>query len=161
MTRTGSSGHLPPDLDASSMRIGIIAARFNDHIVTALRDGAIRGLHRLGCTDESITEIWIPGAFEAPLAAKALAESGSVDGVICLGTVIRGDTAHFEFVAGEAARGIQDAQLATGVPIMFGILTVETEQQARDRSGPGLDNKGDEAAVGVVEMVMRLRSIRS
>jgi len=161
MTRTGSSGNLPPDLDASNMRIGIVAARFNDHIVTALRDGAVRGLHRLGCTDDRIVEVWVPGAFEVPLAGKALAESGKVDGVICMGAVIRGDTAHFDFVAGEAARGIQDAQLTTGVPIMFGVLTVDTDQQARDRSGPGIDNKGDEAAVGVVEMITRLRDIRS
>ena len=156
----GSSGNVPPQLDASNMRIGIVAARFNDHIVVALRDGAIRGLHRMGCTDNSITEVWVPGAFEVPLAAKALAETGKVDGVICLGAVIRGDTAHFDFVAGEAARGIQNAQLSTGVPIMFGVLTVDTEQQAHDRSGAGIDNKGDEAAVGVVEMVMRLREIR-
>ncbi len=158
MTRTGASAS-PPDVNGSGMRIGIIAARFNDHIVVALRDGALRALARVGVADSDIIEIWVPGAFEVPLAALTLAESAKVDAVICLGAVIRGDTAHFDFVAGQAARGIQDAQLTTGIPIMFGVLTVENEQQAIDRSGPGLDNKGDEAALGAVEMVHVLRRL--
>ena len=159
MTRAGSAGN-GPALDGTGLRIGIVAARFNDHIVSALRDGARRGLARLNVVDTDIIEAWVPGAFEAPLAAKAMAQSGKVDAVICLGCVIRGDTAHFDFVAGEAARGIQDAQLATGVPIMFGVLTVDTEQQARDRSGPGIDNKGDEAAVGAIEMAQLMRCLK-
>ena len=159
MTRAGSS-NAAPDLDGSGMRIGIVAARFNDHIVTALRDGARRGLSRVGVADSDVTEIWVPGAFELPLAAKALAEAGSVDAVVCLGTVIRGDTPHFDYVCNEAARGIQDVQLRTGTPVMFGVLTVNTEQQALDRSGPGTDNKGDEAALGAVEMAAILRDIR-
>ena len=158
MTRTGASAS-PPDVNGSGIRVGIIAARFNDHIVVALRDGALRALARVGVADSDIIEIWVPGAFEVPLAALALAESAKVDAVICLGAVIRGDTAHFDFVAGQAARGIQDAQLTTGIPIMFGVLTVENEQQAIDRSGPGLDNKGDEAALGAVEMVHILRRL--
>ncbi len=158
MTRTGASAS-PPDVNGSGMRVGIIAARFNDHIVVALRDGALRALARVGVADSDIIEIWVPGAFEVPLAALTLAESAKVDAVICLGAVIRGDTAHFDFVAGQAARGIQDAQLTTGIPIMFGVLTVENEQQAIDRSGPGLDNKGDEAALGAVEMVHVLRRL--
>lgn len=161
MTRAGSSDNNAPQLDGSELRIGIVAARFNDHIVTALRDGALRGLERLGVKSSNIIESWVPGAFEVPLAAKVLARTGKVDAVICLGTVIRGDTAHFDFVAGEAARGIQDAQLATEVPIMFGVLTVDTEQQAIDRSGPGIDNKGDEAAVGAVEMALLLKCLRA
>ena len=160
MTRAGSSSALP-DLDGSGLRIAIIGARFNDHIVTNLRDGALRGLERLGVKDSDITEAWVPGAFELPLAAQALAETGKVDAVICLGTVIRGDTPHFDYVCNEAARGIQDAQLSTGVPIMFGVLTVNTEQQAIDRSGPGIDNKGDEAAVGAVEMALLLKCLRA
>ena len=159
MTRAGSSNAVP-DLDGTGMRIGIVAARFNDHIVTALRDGARRGLARVGVTDADVVEIWVPGAFELPLAAKALADAGRVDAIICLGTVIRGDTPHFDYVCGEAARGIQDAQMQTGVPVMFGVLTVNTEQQAIDRSGPGTDNKGDEAALGAVEMAAILRDIR-
>ncbi|MEI6629416.1 MAG: 6,7-dimethyl-8-ribityllumazine synthase [Actinomycetota bacterium] len=158
MTRTGASAS-PPDVNGAGIRVGIIAARFNDHIVVALRDGALRALARVGVADSDIIEIWVPGAFEVPLAALTLAESAKVDAVICLGAVIRGDTAHFDFVAGQAARGIQDAQLTTGIPIMFGVLTVENEQQAIDRSGPGLDNKGDEAALGAVEMVHILRRL--
>lgn len=158
MTRAGASAS-PPDVNGAGIRVGIIAARFNDHIVVALRDGALRALARAGVADSDIIEIWVPGAFEVPLAALTLAESAKVDAVICLGAVIRGDTAHFDFVAGQAARGIQDAQLTTGIPIMFGVLTVENEQQAIDRSGPGLDNKGDEAALGAVEMVQVLRRL--
>lgn len=160
MTRAGSSSALP-DLDGSGLRIAIIGARFNDHIVTKLRDGALRGLERLGVADSDVIEAWVPGAFELPLAAKALAETGKVDAVVCLGTVIRGDTPHFDYVCAEAARGLQDAQLSTGVPVMFGVLTVNTEQQAIDRSGPGIDNKGDEAAVGAVEMALLLKCLRA
>lgn len=160
MTRAGSSSALP-ELDGSGLRIAVIGARFNDHIVTKLRDGALRGLERLGVADNDITEAWVPGAFELPLAAKVLAATGKVDAVICLGTVIRGDTPHFDYVCNEAARGLQDAQLATGVPVMFGVLTVNTEQQALDRSGPGADNKGDEAAVGAVEMALLLKCLRA
>lgn len=149
-----------PVLDGRGLRIGIVSARFNDHIVTALRDGALRGLERVGVADDDIVEYWVPGAFEVPLAAKALAQTGKVDAIICLGTVIRGDTPHFEYVCEAATQGIQDAQMSTGVPVMFGVLTLNTEQQAIDRSGPGIDNKGDEAAIGAVEMALVLRSIR-
>ena len=158
MTRAGSSSAIP-DLDGKGLRVAIIGARFNDHIVTKLRDGALRGLERLGVADNDIMESWVPGAFELPLAAKVLAQTGKVDAIICLGTVIKGDTPHFDYVCGEAARGIQDAQLATGIPVMFGVLTVNTEQQAIDRSGPGIDNKGDEAAVGAVEMALLVKCL--
>lgn len=159
MTRAGSSGAVPT-LNGKGLRIGIVSARFNDHIVTALRDGALRGLERCGVADEDIVEQWVPGAFEVPLAAKVLAQSGTVDAIICLGTVIRGDTPHFEYVCEAATHGILDAQMSTGVPVMFGVLTLETEQQAIDRSGPGIDNKGDEAALGAVEMALLLKTIR-
>jgi 6,7-dimethyl-8-ribityllumazine synthase len=149
-----------PELDGRGLRIGIVSARFNDHIVTALRDGALRGLERHGVADDDIVEHWVPGAFEVPLAAKVLAQSGTVDAVICLGTVIRGDTPHFEYVCEAATHGILDAQLSTGVPVMFGVLTLNTEQQAIDRSGPGIDNKGDEAAVGAVEMALLVKKLR-
>jgi len=160
MTRAGSSSALP-DLDGSGLRVAIIGARFNDHIVTNLRDGALRGLERLGVADSDVMEAWVPGAFELPLAAKALAQTGKVDAIICLGTVIKGDTPHFDYVCNEAARGIQDAQMSTGIPVMFGVLTVNTEQQAIDRSGPGIDNKGDEAAVGAVEMALLLKCVKA
>ena len=158
MTRAGSSSAIP-ELDGKGLRIAIIGARFNDHIVTNLRDGALRGLERLGVADSDIMESWVPGAFELPLAAKVLARTGKVDAIICLGTVIKGDTPHFDYVCGEAARGIQDAQMSTGIPVMFGVLTVNTEQPAIDRSGPGIDNKGDEAAVGAVEMALLVKCL--
>ena len=160
MTRAGSTGNSAPDLDGQGLRIGIVAARFNDHIVGRLRDGARRGVDRLGVAPGDVVEAWVPGAFELPLAAKVLAASGKVDAIVCLGTVIRGDTPHFDYVCAEAARGIQQAQLDTGVPVMFGVLTVETEQQALDRAGEGTDNKGDEAAVGAVEMALLVRCLR-
>ena len=160
MTRAGSSGAMP-ELNGKGLRIGIVSARFNDHIVTALRDGALRGLERCGVADKDIVEQWVPGAFEVPLAAKVLAETGTVDAIICLGTVIRGDTPHFEYVCEAATQGIQDAQMSTGIPVMFGVLTLNTEQQAIDRSGPGIDNKGDEAAMGAVEMALLLKTIRN
>lgn len=160
MTRSGSSGVPAPDLDGRGLRVGIVAARFNDHVVGRLRDGTRRGLARLGVADADIIESWVPGAFELPLAAKVLAQAGKVDAVICLGTVIRGDTPHFDYVCAEAARGIQQAQLDTGVPVMFGVLTVDTEQQAFERAGEGTDNKGDEAAVGAVEMALLVRCLR-
>ncbi|MCX6516542.1 MAG: 6,7-dimethyl-8-ribityllumazine synthase [Actinobacteria bacterium] len=150
-----------PELNGKGLRIGIVSARFNDHIVTALRDGALRGLERCGVADNDIVEHWVPGAFEVPLAAKVLAETGTVDAIICLGSVIRGDTPHFEYVCEAATLGVQEAQMSTGVPVMFGVLTLNTEQQAIDRSGPGIDNKGDEAALGAVEMALLLRTIRS
>jgi 6,7-dimethyl-8-ribityllumazine synthase len=161
VTRAGSSGAATPDIDGTGLRIGIIAARFNDHIVVPLRDGARRALASAGVADADILEAWVPGAFELPLAAKALAETGKVDAVICLGTVIRGDTPHFDYVCGEAARGIQQAQLDTGVPVMFGVLTVNTEQQALDRvQGVVMTNKGEEAAEGAVEMAVLLKCLR-
>lgn len=138
-----------------------MCARFNDHIVSELLAGALRGLQRCKVDSKNIETVWVPGAFEIPLAAITLADSGNFDAVITLGAVIRGDTAHFEFVAGECARGIQNAQLETGIPVMFGVLTVDNNQQAIDRSGPGVDNKGDEAAVGAVEMALLVNQIKS
>lgn len=162
MTRAGSSGSNRPDLDGAGLRIGIISARFNDHIVVPLRDGARRALARTGVADADVMEAWVPGAFELPLAAKVLAGTGKVDAVICLGTVIRGDTPHFDYVCNEAARGIQQAQLDTGVPVMFGVLTVDTEQQALDRvEGRVMTNKGEEAAEGAVEMALLLKCLRA
>lgn len=161
MTRAGSSGAQAPATDGRGMRIGIVAARFNDHIVVPLRDGARRALAGAGVAEDDVIEAWVPGAFELPLAAKALAQSGRVDAVVCLGTVIRGDTPHFDYVCAEAARGIQQAQMDTGIPVMFGVLTVNTEQQALDRcEGVVMTNKGQEAAEGAVEMVALLRGLR-
>lgn len=147
--------------DGTTMRIGIVCSRFNEFIVTALLDGAKRGLSKCGVRNTDVDIAWVPGAFEIPVAAKAMATSGNYDALIALGAVIRGDTAHFEYVAGPCAESIAAIQVETGMPIGFAVLTTENVQQAVDRSGPGAGNKGEEAAIGAVEMVNVLREIRS
>lgn len=141
-------------LDATGMRVAIVVARFNHDITAELLDGAERILAKQGAADVQV--LWVPGAFEAPLVAKRLAGSGTVDAVICLGAVIRGETAHFEYVAGETAAGITRAALDTGVPVIFGVLTCETLGQALERSAPDETNKGREAANAAVEMARLL-----
>ncbi len=146
-------------LDGAGLRIGIVCSRFNIGVVNALLAGAKRGLKRHGMKSKDVHTVWVPGAFEVPIAAKQMAASGRYDAVVTLGAVIRGDTPHFEYVCGPCADGVMRAQLDTGVPVMFGVLTVNTQQQAAERSGKGVDNKGDEAAVGAVEMALLLRSL--
>jgi 6,7-dimethyl-8-ribityllumazine synthase len=141
------------------LRVAIVCGRFNDLVTEKLRDGARQELAGRGVDPVSITEIWVPGAFELPLAAKRLAQSGEIDAVVCLGAVIRGDTGHYELVAGECAAGIQAAQLETGVPMAFGVLTTENDQQALDRAGGVEGNKGAEAAAVAVEMADLLRKL--
>jgi 6,7-dimethyl-8-ribityllumazine synthase len=155
----------PPELDGKGRRVAIVAARFNDRIVTRLLAGALDGLATLGVADDDVDVSWVPGAFELPLAAKTCAATGRFDAVIALGCVIRGDTAHFEYVAGPCAEGIQQAQLDTGVPIVFGVLTTENLDQALDRSDhdgerAGGEDKGDEAAATAIEMALLLDRIR-
>ena len=140
------------------MRIGIVCARFNDFIVEALLAGARRGLAHCGVTEIDVA--WVPGAYEIPIATKAMATSGRYDGLITLGAVIRGETAHFEYVAGPCADSVAAIQLETGMPIGFAVLTVENVEQAVARSGDGAGNKGEEAAVGTVQMIDLLRQIR-
>lgn len=147
-------------LDASGMRIGIVVARFNELVSQRLLEGAVDILLRHGADDEQITVIWVPGSFEIPIAARTLAEQGEADAVICLGAVIRGETAHFDYVAGEAARGVAAVHAATGVPAGFGVLTVDTLEQALDRAGGKHGNKGADAALAAVEMVNLLRELR-
>lgn len=147
-------------LDASGMRIGIVVARFNELVSQRLLEGAVDALVRHGADDEQITVIWVPGSFEIPIAARTLAEQGEADAVICLGAVIRGETAHFDYVAGEAARGVAAVHAATGVPAGFGVLTVDTLEQALDRAGGKHGNKGADAALAAVEMVNLLRELR-
>jgi 6,7-dimethyl-8-ribityllumazine synthase len=150
-----------PDLDGHGVRVAVACGRFNDAVTNRLLDGVRRGLAALQVDAGDVTETWVPGAFELPMVAKAFAESGTVDAVICVGCVIRGDTTHYETVAGECASGIQRAQLETGVPIVFGVLTTENLEQAEVRSeGPGGHNVGEEAAATAVEMALLLRSIR-
>lgn len=146
--------------DGTAMRIGIVCSRFNEFIVTALLDGAKRGLSQCGVSDADVDIAWVPGAFEIPVAAKAMATSGNYDALIALGAVIRGDTAHFEYVAGPCAESIAAIQVETGMPIGFAVLTTQNVQQAVERSGPGAGNKGQEAAVGAIEMANVLKVIR-
>jgi 6,7-dimethyl-8-ribityllumazine synthase len=146
-------------LDGAGLRIGVVCSRFNTSTVEALLAGARRGLKRHGVRARDVQVVWVPGAFEIPVIAKQMAACGRFDAVVTLGAVIRGDTPHFEYVCGPCADGVMRAQLDTGVPVMFGVLTVNTQQQADERSGKGTDNKGDEAAVGAVEMALVRRCL--
>jgi 6,7-dimethyl-8-ribityllumazine synthase len=153
-------GREEPALDGSGLRIAVVCGRFNDHVTVRLLDGVRRGLAATGVAADDVTEVWVPGAFEIPLAAKTLAEAGA-DAVIGVGCVIRGDTAHFEHVAGQCAAGLQQAGLATGVPCIFGVLTTEDLDQALARSeDPGGHNVGEEGARAAVEMARFVRSVR-
>ena len=150
---------VPEGTSGAGLRIGVVRARWNAAIVGRLAEGVTRGLDGLGVTDR--VDVTVPGSFEIPMAAKLLAASGTVDAVVCIGAVVRGETTHYEIVSGECARGVQQAQLDTGVPILFGVLTVENDAQAEARSqGPGGHNVGREAAEGAVEMALLARSLR-
>lgn len=150
-----------PHLDGSGLRVAVVCGRFNDAITHRLLDGTRRGLAELGVDDADVSEVWVPGAFEIPFAAKVLVSSGRVDAVVCLGAVIRGETSHYDFVAGECARGIQEVQLSTGVPVIFGVLTTEDDAQALARSeGPAGHNVGEECASTAVEMARLVREMR-
>ena len=148
------------DRTGTSLRVGIVCSRFNEFIVTGLLDGAMRGLRNCGVSEVSIDVVLVPGAYEIPLAARTMALSGHYDALIALGAVIRGETAHFEYVAGPCADGVAKIQLETGVPIGFAVLTTENVEQAVARSGPDAGNKGEEAAIGAIEMVNTLNGIR-
>lgn len=152
-------------MNGAGRRIGVICARWNDAITLRMLRGVTDELSAAGVDPDDVQQVWVPGAFEIPLAAQVMAEAGEVDAVIALGCVIRGDTAHFEYVAGPAAEGILRAQLQTGVPIIFGVLTVENRRQALVRSvvdGDVVgDNKGAEAALTALQMVEVLEHLRS
>ncbi len=148
------------DLAGSGLRIAIITARFNSAITMALLEGTRAGLAECDVAAGDIYEYWTPGSFELPVAAKVAAASGRFDAVVALGCVIRGETPHFDFVAGEAARGLQDVQVETGVPCIFGVLTTNTVEQAESRSVKGRDNKGREAGRTAVEMALLVRTLR-
>lgn len=147
-------------VSGEGLRIGVVCGRFNDLITNRLLDGASNGFGLHGVNEADVTVVWVPGAFEIPIAAQTMAQTGDFDAVVTLGAVIRGDTPHFDYVAGECARGIQDAQLATGVPIVFGVLTTENLEQALERSGDA-DNKGEESVRTAIEMVDLLRQLRT
>jgi 6,7-dimethyl-8-ribityllumazine synthase len=143
----------PPPVDGRGMRLAVVAARFNSHITLRLLDGVRRGLDTAGIAEADVVVEWVPGSFEIPLAAQWLASSGEYDGVICLGCVIRGETAHFEHVASQCAAGIMRVGLDTAVPVIFGVLTTEDVAQALARSEPaGGHNVGEEAVAAAVEM---------
>jgi 6,7-dimethyl-8-ribityllumazine synthase len=139
--------------DASAWRVAVVAARFNAPLVDQLIEGATRAWHAHGGRADELIVERVPGAFELPLAAIKFAASGEYQAVIALGCVIRGDTPHFEFVAGECARGIMDASLATGIPVIFGVLTTETETQAQERAALDRMNKGGESMEAALEMI--------
>jgi 6,7-dimethyl-8-ribityllumazine synthase len=152
---------VPDGCSGTGLRIGVVSSRWNASIIDRLAEGAQRGLTALGVEPSDVVEVSVPGSFEIPFAARALALSGRVDAVICLGTVIRGETSHYDIVAGECARGVQDVQLSTGVPVAFGVLTVEDEGQAIARSeAAGGHNVGEEAAGVAVEMARLAASLR-
>lgn len=152
---------VPGSIDTVGMKFAVVVSRFNSEISNALRDGAMRGFADHGVAESSITTVYVPGAFEIPVAAQALADTGDYAAIIGLGAVIRGETAHFEYVAGECARGIQHVSLETGIPVMFGVLTTDTLAHAQARSGTDRSNKGWECAAGAIEMAAVLRSIRT
>lgn len=147
-------------LTGTGRRIGIVCSRFNEFIVESLLQGAVRGLRRHGVAEADIDVAWVPGAYEIPLAARTMAESGRYDAVVTLGAVIRGATAHFEYVAGPVASTIAGLSVSTGVPVSFGVLTVDTIEQAIERAGTKAGNKGEEAAVGALEMADLIRRLR-
>ena len=140
-------------ISAEGYRFGLIVSRFNDFISSKLVEGAVDALKRHGATEEHLLLVKVPGAFEIPLAAKKLAESGKVDAVICLGAVIRGSTPHFDYVAAEVSKGIAVVALDTKVPVAFGVLTTDNLEQAIERAGTKSGNKGWDAAVAAMEMV--------
>ncbi len=146
-------------LRGEGMRVAIAASRFNELVTDRLVAGAHDGLLRHGVDEGSLTLVWAPGAFELPLVAQRLAASGEHDAVICLGAVIRGATGHYEHVAGQCAAGVQRAQLDTGVPVVFGVLTTDTSEQALERAGGKGGNKGFEAATAAIEMADLLRQL--
>ncbi len=146
-------------LQAQGMRFALVVGRFNDFIGSKLVEGALDALKRHGASPDDIAIAWVPGAFEIPLVARKLALSGKYDAVITLGAVIRGSTPHFDYVAAEVSKGVAHVGLETGVPVIFGVLTTDTIEQAIERAGTKAGNKGADAALSAVEMVDLLRKI--
>ena len=146
-------------LIAEGIRVGIVAARFNEFIVSKLLSGCEDGLLRHGVRPDDISVAWVPGAFEIPLAAAKMAGSGKYDAVIALGAVIRGSTSHYDYVCSEVSKGVASTALSTGVPVLFGVLTTDTIEQAIERAGTKAGNKGAECAQGAIEMVNRFRAM--
>lgn len=146
-------------LTGRGLRIGMVVARFNEFVTSKLMEGALDALVRHEVDPDAIDVLWVPGSFEIPLAAKRMADSGRYDAVVCLGAVIRGATPHFDYVAAEVAKGVANVSLATGVPVIFGVLTTDTIEQAIERAGTKAGNKGFDAAVTAIEMANALRQL--
>jgi len=144
---------------ADGAKVAIVGARFNEFIVSKLISGAEDGLVRHGVEEENITAAWVPGAFEIPAVAAKLANSGKYDAVICVGAVIRGDTRHYDYVCNEVSKGVAQAGLSSGIPVLFGVITTENIEQAIARAGSKAGNKGYDCAVGAVEMVNLIREM--
>ena len=147
-------------LVSEDIKVGIIVARFNEFITSKLLSGALDTLTRHEVKEENIQVAWVPGAFEIPLIASKMAESGRYDAVICLGAVIRGSTSHYDYVCSEVSKGIASVSLKSGIPVMFGVLTTENIEQAIERAGSKAGNKGSECAQGAIEMVNLIREIQ-
>ena len=145
----------------AKIKVGIVAARFNEFIVSKLLGGAMDGLLRHEVQEEDIHVAWVPGAFEIPLIASKMAKSGKYDAVICLGAVIRGSTSHYDYVCNEVSKGIAAVSLESGVPVMFGVLTTENIEQAIERAGTKAGNKGYDCALGAIEMVNLIRQLEA
>ena len=141
------------------MKVGIIASRFNEFIVSKLLSGAVDGLVRHGVLEENITAAWVPGAFEIPAVAQKMAASGKYDAVICVGTVIRGATSHYDYLCNEVSKGIAQVGLNTGVPVLFGIVTTENIEQAIERAGTKAGNKGYDCALSAIEIVNLMQQL--
>ena len=146
-------------LNSSGMRFAIVASRFNDFVTSRLLSGALDALERTGTAEADITVVRVPGSFEIPLAAKKLVQTKKYDAVICLGTLIRGETPHFDYISSEVTKGIGSVSLESGIPVAFGVLTVDSVEQAVDRAGMKSGNKGFEAALSAVEMVSLLKQL--
>lgn len=144
---------------AGDARFGIVVSRFNEFITSKLLEGALDALRRHGADMDAVRVVWCPGSFETPVVAKKMAESGAYDAIICLGAVIRGATTHYDLVAGEIAKGTSAVALQTGLPVIFGVITTDTIEQAIERAGTKAGNKGAEAAVAAIEMVDLFRKL--
>jgi 6,7-dimethyl-8-ribityllumazine synthase len=152
----GGRDEIRGEFDARGRRFAVVAASFNEIVVGKLVEGALDCFRSHGVSEDDLLVAWVPGAFELPLAARRLASAGLHDAIVCLGAVIRGETAHFDYVAAEAARGIQDVALDTGVPVLFGVLTTDTVEQAFERAGGKHGNKGWDSAMGAMQMASAL-----
>ncbi len=144
---------------SENIKVGIVAARFNEFIVSKLVGGALDGLKRHGVNENDIDVAWVPGAFEIPLIAKKMANSGKYDAVICVGAVIRGSTTHYDYVCSEVSKGIATVSMNSDIPVMFGVITTENIEQAIERAGSKAGNKGYDCALGAIEMVNLIREI--